>query len=159
MTYSIAMEAPKKTDTATITWQVPLQADRRLTLPSDLLNTIGNPHAFTLVRRADGTHALRPVRAEMREQPVDQMTIAPDGTITFPFPFAYGVDEGTPFALTPRADGDIELRLIEERDPDQVSYWGEEWERKGDQNIAEGHELVFDDVESFIAYLEGEREE
>jgi hypothetical protein len=156
------MEAPKKTNSATITWQIPLQAECRLTLPGNLLDAIGHPHALIFVRRADGTRALRPVRGEMREQPAEQMTIAPDGTITFPFPFAYGVDEGTPFALTPRADGDIELRLIEEPDPDQVSYWGKDWEREErevDANYAAGRYKTFDDLESFLADLDADLEE
>lgn len=83
------------------------------------------------------------------------------GTFTLPKQLREGLDGNTLFEAVRREDGVIELRPQTTIDSSQAWYWTERWqkmEREADADIAAGRLKTFDDVESFLAYLDRPRD-
>lgn len=83
--------------------------------------------------------------------------LGPRGTITIPKTLRKGLSDQTLLEAVRRDDGVIELRPQATIDASQAWFWTERWqqgEREVDEEIAAGLVQTFDDVESFIAYLE-----
>lgn len=85
--------------------------------------------------------------------------LSPRGTLTIPKQLREGFSDETLLEAVRREDGVIELRPQMTIDASQAWFWTERWqqgEREVDEEIAAGLVQSFDDVESFIAYLESD---
>ncbi len=79
------------------------------------------------------------------------------GSVTIPKELRRGLDENGLFEAFRREDGVIELRPRIAIDPSQAWFWSERWqqmEREADEDIAAGRVKRFDDLDSFLAYLD-----
>ncbi len=80
------------------------------------------------------------------------------GTLTIPKEIRQGLGEDVLLEAVRREDGVIELRPQTTIDAAQSWFWTERWqrmEREADEDLAAGRLRRFDDVESFLAHLEG----
>ena len=79
------------------------------------------------------------------------------GTLTIPKELRRGLDDESLFEAVRRDDGVIELQPRIAIDPSQAWFWTERWqkmEREADADIAAGRVKQFDDLDSFLAYLD-----
>jgi antitoxin MazE len=84
--------------------------------------------------------------------------ISSRGTLTIPKELREGLDENSLLDVVRREDGVIELHPKIMIDASQAWFWTERWqqmEREADKDFAAGRYKTFDDVESFLADLEG----
>jgi hypothetical protein len=119
-------------------------------LPDDLRACYEVGARFAIKYRFDGI--------ELHPRNYGTLCLQKDGTIALPDHACAGLDNDRYFMVGSLPDGVIAL-LNEES---QAWFWSPEWqrgERQADEEYAAGNYKTFDDAESFIAYLEGEREE
>ncbi len=79
------------------------------------------------------------------------------GSVTIPASLRDGLNGDSAIEAVRREDGVIELRPRPDIDPDQAWFWTEKWqrmEREVDEAVAAGRVQRFDDVESFLGYLD-----
>lgn len=153
------MATSKKTHIAPIEHQVLLKRDGTLRLPAEIAAQFSGQSYLIFRRHPNGVHEAWVPTSPVIEPGTERVSLNADGTLTFPKQFSIFETEDTPFGVTQRPDGVIELRSLEPRDPDQWWYWTEEWqqmEREADADIAAGRVRVFDDVESFLADLDAD---
>jgi antitoxin MazE len=92
-----------------------------------------------------------------RTEKVMLVKVGQRGTVTIPKELREGLGDETLLDVVRRPDGVIELRPQSTIDSSQAWFWTDRWqkmEREADEDIQAGRVRKFDDVESFIAWLE-----